>query len=79
MSLRVRLDELILKDPAPAVTVLELADSSVNFAVRPWAKTENYWDVYFNVTETIKKRFDKEGINIPYPQRDIHLYNTVDK
>ncbi|MHA7841919.1 MAG: mechanosensitive ion channel family protein [Winogradskyella sp.] len=57
----------ILKDPAPAVTVLELADSSVNFAVRPWCKTEHYWDVYFDVTENAKEALDAAGIEIPYP------------
>ncbi|WP_298882588.1 mechanosensitive ion channel domain-containing protein [uncultured Polaribacter sp.] len=59
----------VLKDPAPAVTVAELADSSVNFAVRPWCKTEHYWDVYFEVTETVKIELDKAGIEIPYPHQ----------
>jgi len=68
-------DERILKDPAPFTGLLELADSSVNFAVRPWVKTSDYWDVYFSVNEAIKKRFDSEGISIPFPQRDIHVYN----
>jgi small conductance mechanosensitive channel len=63
----------ILQDPAPAVTVLELADSSVNFAVRPWCNTEHYWDVYFDVTENTKLALDKAGIEIPYPhQVEIH-------
>ena len=57
----------ILKEPAPAVTVIELADSSVNFAVRPWCKTEHYWDVYFDVTENAKEALDAAGIEIPYP------------
>lgn len=57
----------VLKDPAPAVTVLELADSSVNFAVRPWCNTEHYWDVYFDVTENVKEALDAAGIEIPYP------------
>lgn len=57
----------ILEDPAPSVTVLELADSSVNFAVRPWCKTEHYWDVYFEVTENAKEALDAAGIEIPYP------------
>jgi len=69
-------DERILKDPAPTIGVLELGDSSVNFAVRPWVKTGDYWDVYFDTTEKIKKRFDAEGISIPFPQRDVHLYQT---
>jgi len=67
-------DERVLKDPAPTIAVSELGDSSVNFAVRPWAKTEDYWNVYFDLTEKIKIAFDKEGISIPYPQSDVHLY-----
>ncbi|RSK39807.1 MULTISPECIES: mechanosensitive ion channel family protein [Mangrovimonas] len=63
----------VLKDPAPAVTVLELADSSVNFATRPWCKTEDYWDVYFDVTENAKEALDAAGIEIPYPHSvEIH-------
>lgn len=57
----------ILKDPAPTVNVLELADSSVNFAVRPWADVKDYWDVYFQTTENVKLALDKAGIEIPYP------------
>ncbi len=67
-------DARILNDPAPQVAVSELADSSVNFVVRVWVNAADYWDVYFDATETIKKRFDQEGISIPYPQQDIHLY-----
>jgi small conductance mechanosensitive channel len=59
----------VLQNPAPAVTVSELADSSVNFAVRPWSKTEHYWDVYFEVTEAVKLELDKAGIEIPYPHQ----------
>ena len=59
----------VLKDPAPAVTVSELADSSVNFAVRPWCDTADYWDVFFDVTENTKIELDKAGIEIPYPHR----------
>ena len=59
----------VLKDPAPAVTVSELADSSVNFAVRPWCKTEHYWDVYFETTENAKLALDEAGIEIPYPHQ----------
>ena len=59
----------VLKDPAPSVTVLELADSSVNLAVRPWTKTEDYWSVYFDTTEQVKIELDKAGIEIPYPHR----------
>ncbi|NPA16330.1 mechanosensitive ion channel family protein [Persephonella sp.] len=66
-------DERILKDPAPTVAVSELADSSVNFVVRPWVKASDYWPVYFDLLETIKTRFDEVGISIPYPQMDVHL------
>ncbi len=64
----------ILQTPAPDILVSEMADSSVNFAVRPWCRPVDYWNVYFGVTEAIKKRFDAEGISIPFPQRDVHLY-----
>jgi small conductance mechanosensitive channel len=70
----VEADQRILKDPAPKIAVSELADSSVNFVVRPWVKTEDYWDVYFDFTEKVKITFDEEGISIPYPQQDIHLF-----
>ena len=70
----VEADAQVLKNPAPTIAVFELADSSVNFVVRPWVKTEDYWDVYFGLTERIKVAFDQEGISIPYPQSDIHLY-----
>lgn len=66
-------DERILADPGPQVAVAELADNSVNFVVRVWTKTADYWGVMFDTTETIKNRFDKEGIGIPFPQRDIHI------
>lgn len=69
-------DERVLKDPAPTIGVLALADSSVNFAVRPWVKTADYWDVFFSTQENIKKRFDAEGICIPFPQRDVHLHKV---
>jgi len=67
-------DDRILSDPAPTIAVSELADSSVNFVVRPWVKTDDYWNVYFDLTEKIKTTFDKEGISIPYPQQDVHMY-----
>lgn len=70
-------DPRVLKDPAPQVEVSELADSSVNFVVRPWCKTEDYWGVYFAVTEKVKILFDQEGISIPYPQTDVHLYKET--
>ena len=69
-------DERVLKDPAPTVAVVELADSSVNFVVRPWTKVENYWDVYFGVTQAVKERLDAEGIAIPFPQSDVHMYQN---
>ena len=62
-------NEKILKDPAPTVAVLELADSSINFAVRPWSKTEDYWTVYFEVMEATKEALDAAGIDIPYPHQ----------
>jgi len=65
-------DERILKDPAPTVVVAELADSSVNFNVRPWCKTGEYWNVFTDTQEKVKLAFDAEGISIPYPQMDIH-------
>ena len=68
-------DERVLKDPAPRVAVLELADSSVNFVVRPWTSADIYWDVYFDTMEAIKNRLDAEGIAIPFPQRDVHMCN----
>jgi small conductance mechanosensitive channel len=67
-------DERILKDPAPTIAVSELADSSVNFVVRPWVNSSDYWGVYFDITEQIKKQFDAEGLSIPYPQRDVHIH-----
>lgn len=69
-------DERILKEPAPTIGVLELADSSINFAVRPWVRTADYWNVFFAVQEKIKKRFDSEGITIPFPQQDIHFHKS---
>ena len=66
-------DERILKDPAPLVVVGELADSSVNFNVRPWVKSGDYWGVYFDLNEKIKMAFDENGISIPFPQMDVHL------
>ena len=69
-------DERILKDPVPLVAVSELADSSVNFVVRSWVNSVDYWGVCFGLTEAVKKRFDQEGISIPYPQQDIHLHKV---
>ena len=70
-------DERILAEPACTIAVSELADSSVNFVVRPWVNTSDYWAVYFALNEAIKKRFDSEGISIPFPQRDVHIYNEA--
>lgn len=67
-------DSRILKDPPPTIGVLELADHSVNFAVRPWVDAADYWGVYFDLQAVVKTRFEEEGIGIPYPQRDVHLY-----
>ena len=67
--------EKVLSDPEPMIKLHTLADSSVNFVVRPWTKTENYWDVYWDLTREVKLRFDREGISIPFPQRDVHLYS----
>jgi len=67
-------DDRILKDPECLIAVSALADSSVNFAVRPWVKTSDYSNVMFDLTEAIKKRFDQDGISFPFPQQDVHLY-----
>ncbi|NHA14929.1 mechanosensitive ion channel [Thioalkalivibrio sp. XN279] len=64
----------LLKDPEPVVAVLNLGESSVDFAVRPWVNSADYWGVYFDLQEKMKKRFDQEGISIPFPQRDLHVY-----
>lgn len=66
-------DSKILKDPAPFIKLLEHGDSAVVFVVRAWCNTADYWDVYFGLLETVKKRFDQEGISIPYPQMDVHV------
>jgi len=67
-------DNRVLKDPAPMVAVSELADSSVNFVARAWTSADDYWGFFFDTTEKVKKQFDDEGISIPYPQRDVHVY-----
>lgn len=64
---------LVLKDPEPVVQLHELADSSCNFVCRPWAMTDDFWTVYWDITRSVKERFDAEGISIPFPQRDVHL------
>ena len=69
-------DPRIMKEPAPTIAVLELSDSSVNFAFRVWVKVPDYWDVHFDITEKVKLTFDREGITIPFPQRDVHVYQN---
>lgn len=66
----------ILSDPAPAITVADLAESSVNFNVRPWVKTEEYWTIKWALTEQVKLALDEAGISIPFPQRDVHLHRS---
>lgn len=73
----VEAEERILKDPAPTIGVVALADSSVNFVVRPWVRTSDYWAVYFDLLQAMKEELDKEGIEIPFPQMDVHL-NKID-
>lgn len=70
--------ELVLDNPAPIVKVNELADSSVNFVCRPWVKTENYLDVYWDITRQVKEEFDKQGVSIPFPQRDVHVHQVAE-
>lgn len=67
-------DERILKEPAPQVAVAELGDSSVNFVVRPWVNGADYWSVKFDITEKVKVALEDHGLSIPFPQRDVHLY-----
>ena len=69
-------EDRILDEPACTIAVSELGDSSVNFVVRPWVATADYWGVMFDMTEAVKKRFDEEGISFPFPQRDVHVYNA---
>ncbi len=70
-------DERILSDPAPGIALGELADSSVNFNVRPWVKSEDYWAVHADLLEKIKLAFDANGISIPYPQQDVYMHNVM--
>lgn len=70
-------EDMAMKAPTPTIGVLELADSSINFAVRPWVKTGDYWAVFFDTQEKMKKRFDAEEISIPFPQRDVHLHKVA--
>ncbi len=66
----------VLKEPESKIRVHELGDSSVNFIVRPWVLRDDYWDVYWDVTREVKLRFDREGISIPFPQRDVHVIDA---
>ena len=68
-----RSDSRVLSDPAPTVAVHELGDSSVNLVVRPWCKAEDYWDVWFSVTQQVKEAYDANAVTIPFPQRDVHM------
>ena len=70
---------LVLKEPAPVVRLHELGESSVNFVCRPWSKTSDYWAVYWDITRKVKEQFDAEGVSIPFPQRDVHLYTVEAK
>jgi small conductance mechanosensitive channel len=65
---------LVLKDPRHTIAVSELADSSVNIVCRPWVRTEDYWNVYFDITEKAKIALEEGGMTIPFPQRDVHVY-----
>jgi len=69
----VRSHELVLAEPEPDIRLHTLGESSVDFIVRPWAMTSDYWTVYWDITRAVKQRFDAEGISIPFPQRDVHL------
>lgn len=73
----VEADSRVLKEPACVIAVKEMAESSVNFVVRPWVKSSDYWSVFFDLTEKIKLAFDENGISIPFPQRDVHLYQAA--
>jgi len=70
----IKADPRVLAEPAPLVAISQLGESSVDFVARPWVKTADYWSVWFDVTEKVKKAFDAEGISIPFPRRDIHVY-----
>ena len=68
--------DMVLGTPEPVIKLHELADSSVNFICRPWAKTADYWDVYWEVTRKVKEEFDAAGISIPFPQQDVHIHHV---
>jgi small conductance mechanosensitive channel len=68
--------ESVLPEPEPVIKVHELADSSVNFIVRPWVRPEDYWGTYWDVTRRVKEEFDAQGVSIPYPQQDVHVHQV---
>ncbi len=70
-------DQRVLADPPPTIAVSELADSSVNFVVRPWVNSGDYWPVLFDITENVKLEFDKQGVSIPFPQTDVHVHQSA--
>ena len=70
-------DERVLASPEPLVRLTELAESSVNFIIRAWCRTEDYWELRWHITRRVKERFDEEGVSIPFPQRDVHLYQAA--
>ncbi len=70
-------DPRVLADPPPTVAVSELADSSVNFVVRPWVNSGDYWPVLFDITENVKLEFDRQGVSIPFPQTDVHVHQAA--
>jgi len=72
-----RKDDRILTDPEPVVALAELADSSVNFVVRPWVKSGDYWTALWDLTEKVKLTFDQEGVSIPFPQQDVHMHQIA--
>ncbi len=69
-------DSRVLQDPAPVVAVAELADSSVNFVVRPWCKKEDYWGLRFDLMREMKEQLEAAGCSIPYPQQDVHMHQV---
>ena len=70
-------NDKILKTPGPQIVVGELADNSVNIHMRPWVQSADYWDVYFELTEKVKKTFDQKGISFPFPQQDVHMHQVA--
>ena len=72
-------DERILKTPEYLIVLSSLGDSSVNITVRAWVPSSEYWNVFFSMNERVYKEFEKEGINIPFPQMDVHLFSTKEE